>query len=96
MLTPEEIVPVLDKILADQVVFLSKLQDIIPGSMTHAEIHEMEEEVYEAFDLMKEMIPAIATLQPDPAIIGDRFKRAFENVTLIFQELTPLHKNAPE
>jgi hypothetical protein len=96
MLTPEELVMVLDKILAEQVVFISKLQDITPGSLTHAELHQMEEEVYESFDQMKEMIQAVAMLNPDPAIIGDRFKRAFENVTTILEGLTPLHKAAPE
>jgi len=45
---------------------------------------------------MTEMIPAIAELDPDPAIIGDRLKRALNNITAILQELTVLHKNAPE
>jgi hypothetical protein len=96
MLTSEELVTVLEKILAEQVVFISKLQDITPGSLTHTELHQMEEEVYHSFDLLKEMIPAVAALNPDPAIIGDRLKRAFENVTTILEELTPLHKAAPE
>jgi hypothetical protein len=96
MLTSEEIVPTLDKILADQVVFISKLSGITPGSLTRAELHELEEEVHESFDLLKEMIPAVAELQPNPTIIGDRLKRAIENVTWILKELTPLFKHAPE
>jgi hypothetical protein len=96
MITSEEIVPMLEKILAEQAVFISKLQNIVPGSLTHAQLHEMEEEVHDSFDLIKEMIPAMAALHPDQAVIGDRFKRAFENITTILEELTPLHKAAPE
>ena len=96
MLTSEEIVPALEKILAEQVVFISKLQYITPGSVTRANLSEMQEDVHGSFDLMKEIIPAVAVLKPDPAVIGDRLKRTFTNVTTILQELTPLYKDAPE
>jgi hypothetical protein len=96
MLTSEEIVPALERILADQAVFISKLQGITPGIMTHAKLHEMEEEVHESFELLKEMIPAVAELQPDPVIIGDRLNRALKNVIMILEELTPLYQHAPE
>ena len=96
MLTSEEIVPALEKILAEQVVFISKLQYITPGSVTRADLSEMQEDVHESFDLMKEIIPAVAELKPDPAVIGDRLKRAFQNVSTILDELTPLYKSAPE
>ena len=56
MLTSKDIVPTLEKILADQAVFISKLQGITPGTMTRAELHTLEEEVHESFDLLKEMI----------------------------------------
>jgi len=56
MLTSEEIVPALETILAEQVVFISKLQGITPGSVTHAELHEMQEEVVTTQRAINEII----------------------------------------
>ena len=96
MIEEADIVPTLEKVLADQALFLSKVQGITPGSMTRAEIKEMEQEILEAFQLTKELIVSIGEQHPDPAIIDDRLKRAIVNITAILETLTPLYKQAPE
>ncbi len=92
MIAPEEIVPTLDSLLADQAVFMSKLQSMEPHSMTPDEVQDLGSEMAPNFEMVAEMIQAIVAVKPDPAIIGDRFKRAFENVGLILELQTKLIK----
>ena len=90
MIAPEEIVPTLESILADEAVFMSKLESMEPHSMTPAEVKDLGEEITPTFEIMAEMVKAIVATKPDPKVIGDKFKRAFENVGLILELQTKL------
>ena len=94
-MTEAEIVPALESILADENMFISKLQDIEPGTLTFEEIKELEWDVSEAFDLLKEVMSEIGDLKPDPKVIGNRFKIAFTNVSKILEMLTRLYGAIP-
>ncbi|HVN48125.1 MAG TPA: hypothetical protein VMU30_04820 [Bacteroidota bacterium] len=95
MVPLEEIVSSLESVLADQAVFLSKLQRTTPGSLTHDEIHEMEQEITPSGELLSEAMRSIVKLNPHPEIIGNRLKNAFDNMGEILKLLTVLHRNAP-
>ncbi|HUI29160.1 MAG TPA: hypothetical protein VLX91_03005 [Candidatus Acidoferrales bacterium] len=90
MITPEEIVPTLESILADEAVFISKLQMMKPRSKTSDEVRELEEEVFPICESMTEMVEALVSNRPDPKPIGDKFKIAFNNVGVIYELLTGL------
>ncbi len=92
MIAPEEIVPTLDSILADEAIFISKLQSIEPHSMTPDEVKDLGSEITPAFKSMAEMVTAIVSTKPDPKVIGDKFKRAFENTGFILELQTNLIK----
>ena len=96
MLKEEEIVQALERVLADQSVFISRLQDMEPGSRTPDEIRQIEKDIYEAIDLMQETIGAIAADKPSPQIVGDRLKRSFDNLTTILELLTKPIKTTAE
>lgn len=90
MIAREEIVPTLESILADEAVFISKLQMIAPHSKTSDEVIELEKEIMPTFDTMKEMVEAVAWNEPNPKPIGDAFKIAFNNIGTILELLTGL------
>lgn len=96
MIEEGEIVQALESILADQSVFISRLQNMEPGSKTPDEIREIESDIREAIDLMERTIRSILSSKPSPEIIGDRLKRAFNNLTLIYDLLTKLIRVSPE
>lgn len=90
MIAPEEIVPTLENILADEAMFISKLRAIAPHSRTSDEVIELGKEIIPTFDAMKEMVEAVASNEPNPKPIGDAFKIAFNNIETILELLTGL------
>ena len=96
MIPPEELISTLESILADQVVFISKLQSFVPGELTFDEIQELERDIIPAFDSMIEVIPSLVEIKPDPAIVGNKFVDAFDNLTVILGLLTELYLKRPD
>ena len=92
MLKEGEIVQALERVLADQSIFISRLQDMEPGSKTPDEVRQIEKDIHEATDLMQETVKAIIADRPLPEILGDRLKRSFDNLTTILELLTNLIK----
>lgn len=93
MIAPQEIVPTLESILADEAVFISKLQMIDPRSGTSDEVRELEKEIIPICDTMQEMVMALVSNKPAPQAIGNKFKIAFNNIGTIYELLTNLINN---
>ena len=96
MIEEGEIVQALERVLADQSIFISRLQDMEPGCRTPEEVREIEKDIYEATDLMQEAIEGILADKPSPEIVGDRLKRSFDNLITILELLTRLIKKPSE
>lgn len=96
MINDEEIISTLESILADQAVFISKLESIKTARIYLEDAQALEMEIGPAMESLIEIIPVVAESNLGPEVIGDRLKRAVNNFSTIMEIMTRAIKRTDE